>query len=161
MLIVIIYDTYAVYRARVSHERLSVVSEPGCNSQGTRRRKEEATTCADSPRSFFSSPDDYMCCQPSFFCFCSSSTAAEPVPVCPVSYSLLAPRHIGLPRPLPPSFLSLTESSVSLRCSPPRSLNRKLMQLRIRCQAESENYLCPSARRPVRGVRGRVILPLH
>ena len=25
---VIIYDTYAVYRARVSHERLSVVSEP-------------------------------------------------------------------------------------------------------------------------------------
>ena len=61
---------------------------PDCNSQGAWRRKEEVTTCADSPLSFFSSPDDYMCCQPSFFCFCSSSTAAEPDSVRPVSYSL-------------------------------------------------------------------------
>ena len=67
-----------------------------CNSQGAWRRKEEVTTCADSPRSFFSSPDDYMCCQPSFFCFCSSSTAAEPDPMCPVSYSLLREREQGL-----------------------------------------------------------------
>ena len=63
------------------------LSRADCNSQGTRRRKEEATTCADSPHSFFSSHDDYMCCQPSFFCFCSSSTAAEPDPMSPVSYS--------------------------------------------------------------------------
>ena len=29
------------------------LSKPGCNCWGTRRRKEEVTTCPDSPRSFF------------------------------------------------------------------------------------------------------------
>ena len=67
-----------------------------CNSQGAWRRKEEVTTCADSPHSFFSSPDDYMCCRPSFFCFCFSSTAAEPDSVRPVSYSLIISQSTSL-----------------------------------------------------------------
>ena len=36
-----------------------------------------------------------MCCQPSFFCFCSSSTAAEPDSVRPVSYSLLIYHNVN------------------------------------------------------------------
>ena len=71
------------------YQPLGSIVDTDCNSQGTWRRKEEATTCADSPHSFFSSHDDYMCCQPSFFCFCSSLTAAEPDSMRPVSYSLV------------------------------------------------------------------------